>query len=185
MIKIEKVSEQNWNDLVTLFSASPECRECWCMNHRSEPSSCPTGDNAKVALKEEITAGRAYGLLAKVEGIPAGWCAVDPVATQVGHDFCIEGKVKSDEARWMIHCLYVDEKFRGKGVSKSLISAANDLARANGATEMLAFPIPEDSAGKFPKDLAEFSGRLSTYYKHGFVSQERLNDFYQVVTKSL
>ncbi len=85
----------------------------------------------------------------------------------------------------MIHCLYVSESARGKGVSRALMEAAVTLARENGAGKILGFPIPEDSRGKFPEGLAEFSGRLSTFRKMGFLEREKLDAFYQVVEKTL
>lgn len=185
MIRIERVSIKNWTLLEQLFGSSPECSECWCMNHRSNPKNCPTGESAKKALREEILSGRAYGLLAFSENRPAGWCAIDPVKTQTGHDYYLQKESAAESDAWMIHCLYVHQKFRGNGISKALIQAAIDLAKENEASELLAFPIPEDSAGRFPKDIAEFSGRLSTFRKFGFEPNERLDDFYQVVSKQL
>ena len=132
-----------------------------------------------------MVSGRGYGLLAFVGKEPAGWCAVDPVKTQVGHDYCLQGKSLESSPAWMIHCLYVAPKYRGVGVSKLLVQAATDLAMSQGTTELLAFPIPEESAGRFPKDVAEFSGRLSTFRKLGFKTKDRLSDFYEVVAKTL
>jgi GNAT superfamily N-acetyltransferase len=185
MIRVERVTEKNWNSLVKLFEGSQECTDCWCMNHRSDPKSCPTGDSAKAALQEEIRSGKAYGLLALFNDIPAGWCAIDPVKTQIGHDYHLQTENSAISAAWMIHCLYVDPTHRGAGISKELIKSAIELSKSNGAEELLAFPIPEDSAGKFPKDIAEFSGRYSTFKKFNFEPKTRLDDFYQVVSKSL
>jgi GNAT superfamily N-acetyltransferase len=125
------------------------------------------------------------GLLAFRDGMPAGWCAIDPVKTQIGHDYYLETESAKDSDAWMIHCLYVNPSHRGAGISKELIASAISLSKANGAKEILAFPIPEDSVGKFPKDLAEFSGRFSTFKKFDFESKARLNNFYQVVSKPL
>jgi GNAT superfamily N-acetyltransferase len=183
MITIENVNEANWDKLEALFETSEECKECWCMNHRSEPSLCPTGNQAKNAMKNEIRTGRAFGLLAFENNTAVGWCAIDPVATQIGHDYCLQKEKKISPNSWMIHCLYIDSAYRGAGVSKILIASAIEKAKSEGATEVLAFPIPEDSTGKFPKDIAEFSGRLSTYQKLGFELRERLDNFYQVVAK--
>jgi GNAT superfamily N-acetyltransferase len=183
-IKTEGVTKQNWHQLVKLFDGSNECSDCWCMNHRSDPQSCPTGEAAKKALEVEIVSERANGLLAFIDGTPVGWCAVDPALSQVGHDYCVRTK-QCDPLVWMIHCLYVHPAHRGTGVSKVLIQAAIDLAKSKGATELLAFPIPEESAGKFPKDVAEFSGRFSTFKKFEFKIKSRLDDFYQVVSKRL
>lgn len=140
---------------------------------------------AKTALREELVSGRAYGLLALVGPEPAGWCAVDPVKTQVGHDYCLQGNSPDVSTAWMIHCLYVAPIYRGVGVSRFLVQAATNLAMGEGATELLAFPIPEDSEDKFPKDVAEFSGRLSTFKKFGFETKNKIGEFYQVVSKTL
>jgi GNAT superfamily N-acetyltransferase len=156
MITIENVSKHNWPSLVQLFEGSKECSDCWCMNHRRNPSNCPNGTAAKNALLEEINSGKAYGLLAFINGKPCGWCAVDPVNTQIGHDYFLESVDGKYSAAWMIHCLYVDPAHRGAGISKALISAAIDLAKFHGAKELLAFPIPENFSNKFPKDIAEF-----------------------------
>ncbi len=182
MIRVESVTDKNWDFLEQLFSESTECSDCWCMNHRSDPKSCPTGDTAKKTLRGEILKGTASGLIAFYENRPAGWCAIDPVKTQIGHDYHLQTESAQASQAWMIHCLYVDSRFRGNGISKHLIQSAIKLAKENGASELLAFPIPEDTKGKFPKDIAEFSGRLSTFTKLGFKPKERLSDFYQVVS---
>jgi GNAT superfamily N-acetyltransferase len=155
------------------------------MNHRSEPKSCPTGTEAMIALKASLPLGHSHGLLAFVDEQPAGWCAVDPVRSQIGHDFVLKNQASISSSSWMIHCVYVDPRFRGMGISGQLIDAAIEYAKARGSTEILSFPIPEGSIGKFPKDVAEFSGRLSTFKSRGFVTQKRLDDFYQVMALSL
>lgn len=184
-IKIEKVHKENWTQLEKLFSGSKECLDCWCMNHRSQPSSCPTGDKAKSALKNVLLSKSAYGLLAFFNGEPVGWCAFDPVETQIGHDYCLQNKIFHQPNAWMIHCLFIDQKYRSKGISRELISAAVIESKKNMASEVVSFPIPAESEGKFPKEVAEFSGRLSTFLKLGFTVRGKIDDFYQVVGKVL
>jgi GNAT superfamily N-acetyltransferase len=185
MIEIERVTAKNWGMLVELFAGSAECSACWCMNHRSSPDMCPTGDRAKEELRRALNSANAYGLLAAMNGLPVGWCAVDPVKTQVGHDYCLQSKPPEKSSAWMIHCLYVDPGHRGAGISTALVAKAIELAKNEGASELLAFPIPEDSNGRFPKDVAEFSGRFSTFKKLGFEPKSRLSAFYHVVAKTL
>lgn len=183
MITVEIASETHWDSLVKLFEGSLECSQCWCMNHRSDPNNCPTGTSAKAALREMILSRKAFGLLAFYKGMPAGWCAVDPVKSQIGHDYYLQTKEAKSSSAWMIHCLYVDPAYRGVGISTELIRSAITFSKENGATELLGFPIPEDSTGKFPENVAEFSGRLSTFKKLNFNLKHRLDDFYQVVSK--
>jgi GNAT superfamily N-acetyltransferase len=118
---------------------------------------------------------RTYGLLAYSGEVCVGWIAVDPVSDLVGHDLQATGK----EHEWSIHCIFVREGYRGKGLSTQLIQAAVEYARAKGAKIISAFPIPSENRKRFPENEAEFSGRLSTYQKLGFTSSGPSTDFYQ------
>jgi len=177
---IKELDDTLWNDLVILFKTDSQCSDCWCMNHRLSPEKVVTGETAKKELKLQIEQKMIYGLLAFDKNVCIGWCAVDPVTTQVGHDYVLESKSMSNSS-WMIHCLYIHPNYRSKGISKLLISSAVDLAKKNGAKSLLSFPIPEENQNKFPKDEAEFSGRFSTYKKLGFEKKDRLSEFYEVM----
>ena len=178
---IEILSPKNLNDLKILFSTSEECKECWCMNHRCAPTACPTGSEAATQFSNKLNQNEINGLIAYMDGKPVGWCAIDKTSTQIGHDFVLENPTEAPDKSWMIHCLYIHPVVRGQGISKKLIKSAIEMARSNGATEVLAFPIPEKNTSEFPKDLAEFSGRFSTYKSFGFEPERKLNDFYEKV----
>ena len=183
-IRTVPMSPEYWNFLRELFAGSKECSECWCMNHRSAPDACPTGPAAKAALQKAIGDGSAKGVLAFVGEKPVGWCAVDSSAGMIGHDYVAAGSAR-DGGQWMIHCLFVAGAHRGQGVSRALIEGAIHLAREHGAQELLAFPIPEENKNKFPPEVGEFSGRMSTFEKVGFRAGEKFSDFYQVMRLSL
>lgn len=179
---IETLSPKNLKDLETLFSTSEECKECWCMNHRCAPTACPTGAEAADQFSSKLNQEEINGLIAYLDGKPVGWCAIDKTSTQIGHDFVVENPDEVSQKSWMIHCLYIHPEARGQGISKMLIRDAVEMARAKGADEVLAFPIPEKNSAKFPKDLAEFSGRFSTFKSFGFESERQLNEFYEKVS---
>lgn len=153
-----------------------QCNECWCLNHR-EPAGCITGAAAQIKMNSLVNQKSVHGLLAYEENNSVGWIAIDPIVSLVGHDCQSTGK--ADE--WAIHCLYVKDGFRGKGISVQLINAAVDYAKANGAKLISAFPIPHENKNKFPVNEAEFSGRFSTYSKLGFKPDGKLSEFYQRV----
>ena len=153
-----------------------QCNECWCLNHRA-PAGCATGVEAQTKMNRLVDAQSVHGLLAFEENNPIGWIAVDPMAWLVGHDCQSTGK--KDE--WSIHCLYVKDGFRGKGISIQLITAAIDYAKSHGAKLISAFPIPHENRNKFPPNEAEFSGRFSTYSKMGFKAVAETSEFYQRV----
>lgn len=184
-LEILPLIQDRFEDLTAVFETSDECKNCWCMNHRMAPEKVVTGGEARSCFQKSIGTESLSGLLAYVEGKPAGWCAVDPLRTQVGHDYYLSLKEPPSASTWIIHCLYVIPGARGLGVSTELVKGAVRLAREKGASEVLAFPIPEESHGKFPLHDAEFSGRMSTYLKQGFEKAERLNEFYQKVRLDL
>ena len=171
---------KNWNDFEKLFSGCEQCRECWCLNHRVLPADILTGEAAKLKMKGLVEEGKIGGFLAYVDQKCIAWVSVDPIQTQIGHDYVIEcGAIPS--GAWAIHCMYISPEFRGKGISKEIIAKAIDHALLNNATSVLAFPIPAKSRDQFPIDEAEFSGRYSTYKKLGFKDKKELNSFYQVM----
>jgi GNAT superfamily N-acetyltransferase len=180
-ISYRELEPSAWQDLVKLFGTSRECGICWCMNHRLPPAEELTGPPAQAALKEQVAQRKATGILAYAGDQCVGWCAVDPLEKQPGHDYCHWKHAEKAPGTWSIHCLYVHPEFRGKGVSTGLVAAAVELARAAGATKLLAFPIPEGKRHHFPEHDGEFSGRLSSFKKAGFTDEARINDFYQVV----
>lgn len=184
-IEIKKLTPERWADLAQLFKTSDQCKQCWCMNHRLNPKDEIIGTPAKEALKNLIIEKKAFGSLAYAGDQCIGWCAVDPIQNQPGHDYCLKLKKNNTKNVWSIHCLYLHPQFRGHGISKLLIKKAIEIAKAKRATQVLAFPIPEENKSKFPSHEAEFSGRYSTFVKLGFKKNEQLNDFYQVVSKNL
>lgn len=185
LIRGERLSAERWTDLVSLFESSEQCRDCWCMNHRIKPTAAVTGVLAKEALQNLIREDQAHGVLAYQGEQCVGWCAVDPLSEQPGHDYVLETQGPVPASTWSIHCLYVHPKARGAGVSRVLIKEAIDVAREAGATEVLAFPIPEESRSRFPPHEAEFSGRMSTFMKFGFERVQKLNEFYNVLALQL
>lgn len=173
-MKIEKLETFNWNDFVSLMQTDSQCAECYCLNHRMAPG-CPTGEGAKREMANLVEKDEVGGLLAYLDGECIGWISVDPMTKMIGHDCQKSGKANE----WAIHCIYVRGGHRGKGLSVELIRAAIAFAKENGAQLVSAFPIPTENREKFPVGEAEFSGRLSTYSRLGFVADGESSAFYQ------
>jgi GNAT superfamily N-acetyltransferase len=163
-----------WGDFYALMNSDSQCAECWCLNHR-EKSGCPTGIRAHDRMKALTGQDKVGGLLAYDGNECVGWISIDPLAELIGHD-CQSSAKASD---WAIHCLFIRETHRGRGLSGQLISAAIDYAKSRGAKICSAFPIPEINQHRFPPNEAEFSGRFATYSRLGFVPVGEPSDFYQ------
>ncbi len=171
---ISQLTTKTWDDFVSLMQTDSQCSECWCLNHR-EPAGCPTGVTAQNKMKMLTSENKVGGLLAYHDNKCVGWIAIDRMSDLAGHDCQATGK----DNEWSIHCLFIKDGFRGKGLSKLLITGAIDFAKANGAKLISAFPIPEKNRNRFPVNEAEFSGRFSTYAKLGFQSAGQESEFYQ------
>lgn len=174
MISLKPLENETWNDFVSLMETDTQCSECWCLNHR-QARGCVTGLEAKEKMKSLTIAKNVHGLLGYQNNECVGWIAIDPMSDLVGHDMQSTGKNKE----WAIHCMFVREGYRGKGISTELIQAAVQYAKSNGADLISAFPIPEENRNRFPVNEAEFSGRSSTFKKLGFKSVGTTTEFYK------
>lgn len=175
-IEVKPLLNTNWADFVRLMETDAQCSDCWCLNHREAPG-CPTGLVAKERMQSLVSSGKAHGLLAYTNSECIAWIAIDPMTELVGHDCQSSGK----ENEWSIHCLFVKDGFRGKGISTQLVEAAIGFAKAKNAEWVSAFPIPAENRSNFPPNEAEFSGRFSTYEKLGFRVSDEPSEFYQRV----
>ena len=181
-IRVERLTAENFSSLDALFGTSRECGLCWCMNHRRRPENEVQGADARNALHALTREGKVQGMLAFHGEACVGWCAVDPLSEQPGHDYNFWKHAESDKDTWSIHCLFIHPDFRGKGISTSLIVESIALAKDQGAKRILAFPIPPEKRKHFPAHDGEFSGRHSTFVKAGFKEDTRINDFYSVMS---
>lgn len=155
------------------------------MNHRCPDGEAPENDAAKSAMHDLLAASGVHGVVAVADESIVGWCAIDPIATQTGHDYYIANNGDVDATAWAIHCVYVHPAQRGRGVSSGLVDGAVAYARERGASCVLSFPIPPDNRERFAAHDDEFSGRYATYDRLGFERIDALGDFYAVMRLAL
>src|SRR5262249_4028420 len=94
---------------------------------------------------------RTSGLVAYLDGEPAGWCAVEPRSEYEGllRVFRVpwEGRDedKADAGIWAVTCLFTRAGFRRRGISRAPGHAGVRFARRRGARAIEAYPIvPEN-----------------------------------------
>ena len=161
------VTADRWPDLDRLFSESAgeelgNPSRCWCMewrlaSHRAWREGA--GEANREGMRRWVGGGDVPGILAYVDGKPAGWCSVSPKSSLVGFrqpkDFPQAGGSASrgaaTQAVWSVICFYVPEAHRGQGLMGRLLLAAVTYAKANGAQVIEGYPfVPEkadDGAG--------------------------------------
>jgi len=146
MIRVEPATPDRWADLATLFEGDGP-RGCWCQYWRQSSADYRAGGpgSGERRLRSQVAAGPpAPGLIAYIEGEPAGWIGLGQRASmeRVARSRTIPAV---DEVPvWSIVCFKVRVGHRRKGVATALLHGAIDYARAQGAPILEAYPIDAD-----------------------------------------
>ena len=172
-ITIEPLTPDRWGDFETLFGARGACGGCWCMYFRltAREFEANKGDPNRWAMHRLVQEGVVPGLLAYVDGQPAGWCAVAPRAD---YSRLARSRILApvdDQPVWSIVCFFVARAHRRQGLTSRLLRAAADFARAQGAAILEGYPeIPR--LEKAP-DVFLYVGIASAFEKAGFAEVAR------------
>lgn len=154
-IRVVPANEAKWDDIRAVFGTRGASAVCWCQRYKLAPreafSRFPPEERA-TRLRAQTHAGSpatntTSGLIAYVDGEPAGWCAVEPRPAYEGllrvYRTPWEGREedRTDDAVWAVTCVLVRAGFRGRGVAYALAHAAVEHARARGARALEAYPM--------------------------------------------
>jgi GNAT superfamily N-acetyltransferase len=172
------VTRERWPDLDRLFgeSAGEELgnpSRCWCMEWRLERHQDwfeGAGEVNHERMRDFVAGGQAPGIIAYVDGEPAGWCSISPRPQMVGLRAAADYRNFEDESVWVAICFYVPESRRGMGMLHRLLEAASEYAFANGARLVEGYPFAkahaDDGAG----------GTIEAFAGAGFVEVRRLRE---------
>jgi len=122
-------------------------------------------------FRAEFDAATPPGLVAYVDGAPAGWVRVGPRLAQarIGRSRGIRGATRHplDAADvWAVTCFSVRREHRGAGLVRALLAAAVDFAREHGARVVEGYAI--DTAGSQVNANDLYHGAVSTFEAAGF-----------------
>jgi GNAT superfamily N-acetyltransferase len=164
-----------FGDLEALFElpGGSIVRGCWCMYYRRTGKvavGAAAGNHNKADLCELVENGAVPGLIAYVDGRPAGWISLGSREDYLKLRRSPVMKPVDDAEVWSVVCTYVAREFRGLGLQHRLLAAGIDFARANGVRLIEAYPVdkPERSHDDFM-----FFGSRSLYQKAGFTEVVR------------
>jgi GNAT superfamily N-acetyltransferase len=162
------LTPDRWADLERLFGARGASSGCWCMWWRvaAKDWENDAGAGNRAAFRSIVSVGPAPGLLAYLDGRPVGWVAVAPRDEYPRLNRSPKLKAVDDVPVWSITCFYIDRSYRGTGVGGSLLAAAVDHARAEGAAAVEGYPV-DPGEGRTP-NAAAFTGVLDMFRAAGF-----------------
>jgi len=185
-VAIVPASEASWSDLQAVLGARGDSARCQCQRYKMQP-----GESWASVGREELASrfrrqtdcgrpesGSTSGLVAYLDGEPAGWCAVEPrtayprllLKTRVPWEGRAEDK--ADDSVWAVTCFVTRAGFRRRGISRALACAAVDFARDRGARALEGYPMLEEPAqGSLPGEL--HVGSRSVFADAGFTEVSR------------
>lgn len=152
---------------------------CWCrwwLDTNAQFSAAST-DEKRAALRADIAADAPRGLLATVDGTPAGWVAVAPRSQyqRLPRTRAIAAALStedwSDPAVWSVVCFVITRDHRRAGLSAALLDAAVDAARAGGALVVEGYPVEVDGA-RDARGL--YTGVSTVFERAGFAEVARV-----------
>jgi GNAT superfamily N-acetyltransferase len=155
-VSIVPANEASWDDLRRVVGPM-RCHGCLCYCQRFKIDWSGWRD---MAVSDEERAhhlrtqtdcdhpgdGPTSGIVAYVDGEPAGWCNVEPrselpfipeprvVSKRRGED-------RDDPTVWAVACFVVRTEFRWGGLMRKLAAAAVEFSRQRGARALEAYPM--------------------------------------------
>jgi len=183
-LEIHPLTPDRWPDLEALFSTNAVTRDCWCMWFRLTTAEYEAGrkEPNRIAFRGIVERAPAPpGLLAYIHGQAVGWCALAPREEYPRVRRARAMKPIDDRPAWAITCFFVRRDARGRGVTKALLRAAVDFARAHGATLIEGYPV-DTSMGRVTPDAA-YHGPLKLFADAGFTEVARRDGRRVIVRK--
>ena len=152
-LTIVPANEASWDDITSVFGTADYACRCLCQRLKVPGWIWrdTTRDQRVVMLREQTACGdpgatSTSGLVAYVDGEPAGWVAVEPRTAYPklrGTRIPWSGRDedKNDDEVWAVTCLVVRKGYRGRGLTYPLAAATIDYARERGARALEAYPM--------------------------------------------
>ena len=152
-VTVVPANEASWDDLAAIFGTADYAARCRCQRFKVVGWVWrDTTFEERTALLQAQTrcgdpdAATTSGLVAYVDGEPAGWVAVEP---RTAYPKLRTSRVpwpgrqedKDDDTVWAVTCFVVRKGYRGRGLTYILARATIDYARARGAKVLEGYPM--------------------------------------------
>ena len=172
-VSIHPATPDRWSDIGTVFEGPGDAGKCWCAfwYASNKDFRAGWGEGNREVLESRVVAGHEPGVIAYIDGLPAGWAGIAP---RSAFDRLVRNKQSlravDDRPVWSITCLVVRPEFRKQGLMRHLLQGAVDFALSKGAIAIEAYPVEAD---RKLTNYDLFYGSLAAYHDLGFVEVAR------------
>jgi len=175
-LEFQPLTPEHWDDFERLFGPRGACAGCWCMYWKlpRKEFNAGQGEGNHLAQKAILASGRTPGLLAYVDGVPAGWCAIEPRQAYSGLARSRILAPVDETPVWSVTCFFVDRRYRRQGLTVALLRAVVDYVKEQGGKVVEGYPV-EPRQGKSP-DAFVYTGLASAFRQAGFVEVARRSE---------
>lgn len=169
MIEVLPAAADRFGDVASILSpGNPGSDACWCLSYRlpHREFAALAGADRPARLRRFAEEGTPPGVVAYVDGEPAGWCSVSPRSSH--HRLARSRTIPAvDELPvWSIVCFVIRPPFRRQGLAGHLLDGAVEYARASGAPAVEAYPV-DPGGGRISSALA-YTGTTGLFESAGF-----------------
>lgn len=175
-VRLELLTPERWGDLERLFGPKGACGGCWCMHWRVPRGGQlweeEKGEHNRAVFRSLVESGDAQGILAYQDDEPVGWCAYGP-RTDLPRTGSVRALKDTEvEGAWMVHCFLVAAPHRGRGLARSMLEAAVEACRAEGAGCVEGYPVTTAKDGGRLEPIWSYTGPAKIFAEAGFVPVE-------------
>ncbi|MBK5333633.1 MAG: GNAT family N-acetyltransferase [Ilumatobacteraceae bacterium] len=158
-----------WDDVVAAFGRrATDPSWCWC---RRFLGGSDAADNRAALRLELSTSPVPPGLIAYVDGQPAGWTRVMPRHQIPGvlANRALRRVLTDEDGAWWVTCFAVQQRYRSIGVARALLDAAVTHAQQHGAAAVEGHPVDTDALkAERTSGSALFTGTMRLFVAAGF-----------------
>lgn len=184
-MKIEPLSRETWPTFEALMGPKGGYGGCWCMLWRKTKAEHDrdAGEINRADIKGLAESDLPPGLIATVDGRPAGWISVAPRAAFMRLENSRVLQPVDAEEVWSVSCFLIAKEFRRQGVAEALLKAACDFVRERGGAILESYPIAPNKE-PYPAAYA-WTGFERVFLRAGFTEVARRSPTRPILRRDL
>lgn len=160
-----------FDDVALLLGPGPgreETGACWCLYYRLSSSDFNKlkGKQRPEFVRNLCAQDYAPGMLAYLDGVPVGWCAIGPRAEMERLERSRTIPKVDQRPVWSLVCFVVRPGYRRRGVARALLEAAIGYARSRAVVALESYAV--ETSGARIRGTSAYVGTTKLFEEAGF-----------------